>query len=1029
MKFWYFFLNKSKFTLLILFSLIFAGFFSLFQLPKEANPEITLPIGFVTTVYPGASAKDVERLVTDEIEDEIDGLEDLDNYTSTSTEGVSSIIVNFEASADIDDRVQALRDAVSTAEPKLPDDANQPIVNKMDFSQDPVLILGLAIDVSEAELKRVAEDFQDEIESVPGISEAIISGARDQEILINIDKRKLDQFSVSIGELVGTISAANITLPIGSIKTDGIRYTVRLDSEIVDPDLIGDLPIKGVEGVPIYIRDLADVEFGLAESKSMSRVSQQGDPSISAVTIVVRKKSGGDITKIVDEVQEKIEALRVSTYPDAQVIVTWDAAKEISKSLGQLSKNGVTTIIIIAALLFLLLGRREALLAGLSIPFTFLIGFIGLLLLDSSINFLSLFSLILALGIVVDNGIVITEGLHNHISRGVTPREAAKKTIDEFSWPLISGTLTTVSVFVPMMFMSGMMGQFIRHIPITVNLVLVGSLFTALAIMPLLGAKFFRKQEDKKKDTFKNRYVDPRIRRLHNWYERKLRALLDSKQQQKRFTYGILIAFVLSLSLPATGALKAIMFSDNDADFFFIDVEAPIGTTLEVTDAVTRLVEENLYGDPRIESFFVDVGRGNMFDQNSSNGAQVASFTINLYEDRQESTVEVLKDYRKKLAPITEAKVTVSQVPSGPPTGAPVLISFRGPELGELERLSSQAANILEEIPGAIDVDTSFDEAAFEFVIKVDREAAIRYGLSPMQIAQTVRTAVQGTDASSVRYQGEDIDVVVMQSLNPNSDLIDDRTVTTIDEIKQMVLTSPRGDEVSLDALVSINLQPGTNSIRHVDGLREAAATAEVEGITPGEVFEKFEPHLPELSIPAGYTIKLGGEAEDIDQSFRDLFQALYIGVLLIAAILLLQFNSYRQPFFILMTLPLALIGVLPGLMITGQDLSFPAFIGIVALSGVVVNDAIILMDRINNNRRKGLEKKEAIINAGKARLQPILLTTITTIAGILPLTLSDPIWGALGFSIIFGLLMATILTLVVVPMMYLKWGESVIPE
>lgn len=1028
LQIWYFFLERFRFTYLVLAALVAAGLFAILTLPREANPEIIIPVGVVTTVYPGASPQDVERLVTDEIESVIEDLEELDEFTSSSREGVSTVVVNFEASADVDDRIRALRDAVSTAESELPDEAETPFVAEVSFSDQPVVVFAVAADVPEAELKRIAEDFQDEIESISGISEVSVSGAREQEVLVSVDKRRLDQFGVSITELTSTIQAANTTFPIGAIETDDIRYTVRLDAELVNPDLIENLPIKQVEGVPIYIRDVASVRFDLAKSSSRSRVSQEGEPSINAITLSVRKKSGGDVTKLVETALERISTLRDSTYPDAQIITTFDAAEEVDRSLSDLSGNGLATVIIISLLLWAFLGSREALLAGLSVPLTFTIGFIGLAIFGSTINFLSLFSLILALGIVVDNGIVITEGLHEHIKNGMQPFDAAKQTLKEFQWPLISGTLTTVSAFVPMLFMSGIMGQFVRQIPITVNLVLVGSLFTALALMPLLGSRFLKKT-DMEKPTFKDKYIAPRMEKLHDWYEQTLRKILDKKKNRRRlwaslFGLGALVVFFI-----ASGSLKVIMFPPNDADYFYVDLKAPIGTTLDTTDLAVRQVEEILYEDERIESFFVDIGRGNPLADTVTSGTHLASFTINLYPEREENTESILGEYREKLAFITDADVNVTQIDSGPPTGAPVVVAFRGPDLDVLDQLASEAALLLEDIEGTVEIDTSLEEAAFEFVIDVDRDKAIQQGFTPIQIALAIRTAVTGTEATNIRYEGDDIDVVVTQSLNPYATSADDRTITTIDEIEQMVLTNPQGQEVSVASLITTNLKPGRNVITHTDGLRETKATSQVTGVTPNEVFSTFEERLQsDLIIPEGYTVKLGGEAEDVAESFRDLFRALFIGLFLIAAILLLQFNSYRQPFFILAALPLALIGVFLGLAIVQLPISFPAFIGIVALSGVVVNDAIILIDRINTNRKeRDMNKYEAVVEAGRSRMQPILLTTITTVAGILPLTLSDPIWAGLGASIIFGLIFATLLTLIVIPLLYIKWGEEVL--
>jgi HAE1 family hydrophobic/amphiphilic exporter-1 len=897
-------------------------------------------------------------------------------------------------------------------------------------SQPPLIESISSADASDIELKTMAEKFQDEIESIKGVSDVTLAGVKDQEVIVQVDKTKLDQFGVGITDIVNSINAANFSFPVGTIETDEIRYSVRLDAEITSAEEVQNIPIKSVDGFPIYVRDIADVRLGFAETQTLSRVSQDGAPSENAITITVKKKTGGNIIGIVDAAKEKVEELRTNEYPEATAIVTFDLAKEVEKSLGELSGNGVGTVILITILLLLFLGTRDALLAGFSIPMTFLIGFIGLLAMGSTINFLSLFSLILALGIVVDNGIVIAEGLHENLGKGYSPKESAQRTIKEFYKPLISGTLTTVAAFVPMMFMSGIMGQFVRHIPITVNLVLIGSLFTALAIMPLLGSRFLKAKSESKELQIKTKYINPRIEQLHEWYEKSIKAFLLDRKAKKKFSIGLVVAFIGSLALPITGILAVIMFPAADADFFYIDVSAPLGTSFDVTDRVVRQVEESLYSDERIESFFVNIGTGNAERDEVSVGStpHIASVTVNLEEDRKVTTPQIIDEYREKLSFITEADIEVTQLESGPPTGAPVVVTFFGPEIVELEGLAAEAETLLDEIDGVEEITNSVRDASLEFEVSLKREQIASKGFSPIQVAQSLRAAVQGTDASSLRIDGEDVDVTIKQSLNPTALTVEDRIVTTIDEIEQMVLTNPSGEQVNISSLVDISVQPGSTSIRHTDGDRRTFVNAQVSGITPGEVFKQLEPKMEQLAIPAGYTYKLGGEAEDVAESFRDLFRALFLGLFLIASILLLQFNSYRQPLFILVTLPLALIGVLPGLTLVGQPFSFPAFIGIVALSGVVVNDAIILIDKINSRRKEGLSKFDAVVSGAKSRLQPILLTTITTIAGILPLTLSDPTWGPLGFSIIFGLLFATVLTLVVVPMLYLKYAEKELP-
>lgn len=1024
---WDLFIDNAAFTYLVIAAIAIGGLFSVITLPKEASPEVKVPIGIVTTVYPGASARDVERLITDKVEAKIASLDELDTYSSVSREGLSSITVQFEASADLDDRIRALRDAVAEAEPELPDEVERPVVQQVSFSDVPIVSFSITASVPEAELKAMAERFQEELEKISGVSDVLVAGDRESKVIVTADKRRLDQYGVSVTELMSALSVASLSSPIGAIETDEVRYVVRLDTEVKDPQAIASIPLRAVAGAPLYLRDVADVQFTLEEPQTYSRVSQEGSPSGAAVTLSVFKKTGGDITRIVDESKAAVEEIRSQEFPESEVITVFDNAKEIRKSISDLSGNGLQTVAMILLLLLVFLGWREALLAGITVPLTFLFGFIGLSAVGSTVNFLSLFSLILALGVVVDTGIVVVEGMHEEVKKGTQPKEAAKRVVREFQWPIISGTMTTVVAFFPMMFMSGIMGEFVKHIPITVNITLLGSLITGLALVPVVASKLLKaKDVADATPTIKHMYIDPYLNRLQAWYGKTIRAFLQSKRQKRRMTWFLIIGFVFSLALPATGILKATLFPENNADFFWIDIEAPIGTTLDATDRVARQVEEALYQDSRIESFYVNVGAGNSQSGSAAgNSANLASFTVNLKTEREEQTTDIINEYRSTLSSITEAEIVVSQAESGPPAGAPVAITFKGPELDVLETIVRDAQEILEDIEGAIDVGSSIDESVFEFVLTIDREKAAASGFTPFQIAQTLRTTVQGTKAATLRYEGDDVDVQVRQQLNPAATTPEERLVTTIDEILQLSLRTADGRDVPLSSFVTARPMPGTSAISHEDGDRVATATANVSGRATVDIFADFEKRAAEeLVIPGSYTMKLGGEQEDIQQTFTDMIRALFTGMFLIAAVLLLQFGSLRQVSFIMLSLPMALIAVLPGLAIMGQTLSFPSFIGIIALSGVVVNDAIMLMDKINRNRQSGMVLDEAIADAGQSRLQPILLTTVTTVAGILPLTLSDPIWGPLGFAIIFGLSFATVLTLCVIPMLYQRWGE-----
>ncbi len=1021
---WNFFLNHYRFTYILIIASIVIGLISTITIPKESTPEVKIPVGTVMTVLSGASSEDVERLITNEIEDKISTLEELDTYSSISAEGVSMITVTFDSKSDIDERIRALKDAVDEALPDLPGEVERPFVKEISFDDEPIMYISLAANVHDIELKRIAEDTADKLERIKGISEIDIIGAYDREAQIVIDQRKLELYDISISQVLQVLRAQNSTLPGGTLEYDGIRYPVKFEGDIESPEEIGFIPITTIEGTPIYVRDIATVVDSTKRPSTISRVSMNGETPKNAVTLNVKKRTGGDIIEISDTVKSEVEKLQKDILRDATVFYSLEMAEYIKEDLTRLIKSGTQTIIIVTLLLVFILGLKPALIAGLSIPLSFLIAIAGLSYMDSTINFLSLFSLVLALGILVDSAIVLVEGCYKKIEEGQSSFTAAKNTIAQFKAPITSGVGTTVAAMVPMLFASGVIGEFIKHIPITVTLVLFSSLFVTLAFLPALTAKLLKKGREKKANG-EGIFTKFRAR-----YAARLKTFLQSKREKRMLSAALIIGFVLSIMLPATGILKVSMFPQGESELIFFDIETPASTTLEETDKVMKQIEELVLKDDRVESFSTNTGRPFVTDITSLRVGETTNLghiIANLKPSAQKHSLKMVDEYRSDLKKIKGAKVRVTQIDDGPPTGAPVSLKFTGDSLNELEVLARKAEKLLKSIPGTENIRSSTQDTELNFVINIDRTRAMQVGLTSMDVAQVIRTAVHGIETTTIKATSEDIDILVKLDLNPNNKFKNPHLTnrTTIDSLKTLNVKTPTG-EVPLSSIVDISLEGGQGSIVHEDGERIVQTTAYTsKGVVADEIITQIENRKSELDIKEGYALSFGGETEDIEESFADMFRALFIGIFLIAAILVLQFNSFRQPIFVLMTVPLAIIGILPGLVILQLPLSFTAFVGVVALSGIVVNNAILLIDRINENRRNSFEKEQAILEAASSRFRPIILTTLTTIAGITPLALSDVTWGPLGASIIFGLAFSTILTLFVVPMLYLKFAEK----
>lgn len=1025
-KFWTFFIDKHHFTILLSIVLILGGFYAVAVIPKESAPEVQIPMGIVTTVLPGASAEDVESLITDKIEDRVIGIENVSKVTSSSGDGVSSVTVEFTANADLDKSIQLLKDEIDTVRPELPEEANDPIVSDINFADQPILIISIAGELAPAELTTLGEEVKDELERVRGVSSVSLSGVRERQVQVIVEQAKLRQYGLSMSDVTNALRASGVASPAGSITVDGIRYAVRLEAGLTDTDQVRAIALAGPGGSSIRIGDVADVVDGLADASTFSRVSVESEPSIPALTLSVFKSRGGNILETGNDVKETLKELEAGSLSGTKTVITYDAADDIAHDLIELSRVGLETIVLVMILLFLTLGWRESLVAAASIPLSFLIAFIGLAASGNTINFISLFSLILAIGILVDSGIVVVEAIHTRLKKTGDKHAAAILAIKEYAWPLIAGTMTTVAVFVPLFFLSGIVGKFIASIPFTVIFVLLASIFVALGLVPLL-AIFLVSKESSRIEKVQEEYNE----RAKAWYERYLRGILGNRKKENRFLWTMVGLFVISLLLPITGLVKVIFFPAEDMDFIYVEIEKPLGSALTDTDLAVREVEEMLYGDDRIKSFVSDVGVGSAFSGTGASGSNIGNITVNLAEDRKESSAEIVSSLREELAGIASARITVSEPAGGPPTGAAISVTFVGDDLASLGTAVDQGARVLSEVPGTANIDTSMKDDGAEFVVRLDSARAAELGVSPLAVADTLRSALFGVKATDIREGSSDIEVRTKLDLNPNYRDPSETANATIDAVRSLSVQGRNGP-IPLSTIATIAYEPANASIRHEDGTRIATLTADAaKGGNPIQIASDFNKRMEDVTLPDGVSIKIGGESEDVNKSFAEMGIALLAGAALMLAILVLEFNSFRHSLYLLSIIPLSLVGVFFGLMITGSPLSFPSMLGVIALAGVIINHAIILMDSIARIGKEHGDKDltEVVVEAASSRFRPIVLTTVTTVIGMIPLSLAAGMWGPLAFSIMFGLAWSMILTLVLVPVLYHRWPGKEVKE
>lgn len=1080
---WEFFIKNNKFAYLFLVALIGVGSYSLVSIPKESAPEVIIPIGVITTILPGAPASDIESLLTNEIERSLNSLENVKKITSTSREGVSSVVVEFDASADLDKSISDLKDEVDKIKQNLPDDAEDPIVSEVNFVDQPILTIALSGTLSDFALTELSKDVENEIESIAGVSRVETSGVRDREVTVIINQESLQRYDVSIVDAINAIRNANISFPIGQIINDGVSYNVAFEGDITEGSQIKNIGVVSRGGQPVYIRDIAFVEDGLAPSKTLSRLSVAGKPSLNAISFSVYKQSGGDITTITADVNKRVEELKApNELLDGLTTVTvLDAGKDIKSDLVRLSSSGVQTVLLVVILLVVAIGWREGLLAGTAIPLSFLFGFIGLYFSGNTINFLSLFALILGIGILVDSAIVMIEGINRKMKDNpiIDKREAAIQAIREFSSPLISGTLTTVSMFVGLFIVSGVTGQFIASIPFTLIFLLFASLVVALAILPLIASVFLHR---KNATTFEAKQVEY-AHRLETWYRSKLEPYIIDKDKQHKFlalifaglifsiflpinvfagllaaplTYFVTLksyqiqeqkklseykrnlrwfpavivsiiisVFVANAALPSLSLVKVIFFDQSDVDYIIVEVENPEGTTKEVTDIAIRRVEEVLYDESDIDSFSVTVGSGSQFGSGGT-GEKFANIFVNLSKDRARTSSVIVSDLREKMLVFNDLKVTVNQPSDGPPTGAPIVVKFLGDDLSEITYLANESSKIFRAQSGIINVNTSTNNNSTEFVLELDKEKAASLGLSSFTVSQVARAALYGTKATSLTTIDEDIDVVVKLNVSNNPDVVSESSnITTINALNEISIPTQTGS-VPLSTLVKVSLRESSSAINHEDGKRMVSVEADVaEGANARDLQALALSAIEsELEIPSGVEISTGGgESDESNKAFMEMFLALVVGIGLMVAILTLQFNSYLHMRYVLSILPYSLIGIMFGLAITQNTLSFPSMMGFIALSGIVVNNSILLIDMMNQMRKASPDGdiNTIVLDASSNRLRPILLTTITTVIGMIPLTYAGDLWSPLAYAVMFGLVFSVIITLVLIPITYSK--------
>jgi multidrug efflux pump len=1012
--------------------LIVLGVKSYKSLPRESSPDIKIPFVMIMTPYAGTSPEDMENLVTRKLEKQLKGMEDLKEMTSSSSYGMSVITLEFESSVDMSDALQATRDRVELAKPDLPDDPKEDLVVQEISASDafPVMQVNLYGDLDLFLLKKLGEDLQEELEKIKGVLGVDLVGGIENEVQVDVDPEKLAYYNLGILDVQDAIGLQNITIPGGKLSLGVYDYQVRVPGEVDDvQEILGFVLNPGIFP-PVYVGDVATVKFGVKDRETISRVFGH-----DAVTLVIKKRSGENLIRIAEEVKAVVTNARFNFPAGAEVEIVADQSLQIRRMVKELENNILSGLLLVFLVLLAFFGVRNALFVGLAIPMSMLITFIVLSILDITLNMVVLFSLIMALGMLVDNAIVIVENIFRHRGKGASSEEAADKGTSQVAGAVIASTLTTVCAFGPLVLWPGIMGEFMSYLPITVIITLLASLVVAMIFNPVLCAHFMGVPRTAQEKVLLGD-------RLIAFGQKTYRPLLRWSLDHLFFVnLGMLCLFVGSLVLYVLFNPGVEMFPDIDPQYATVNIDAPSGTRIEVTDSYALSIEKEVekLRDLKVFSTSVGTSLGGGIGGGSAPSHQ-SSITLEFEEmsDRDYSSRQELDDLRSRLEDFTGARITVEKMEEGPPTGKPVNIEISGDDFKVLGELAAQIKDIIRNIDGLVDITDNFDRSLPELRIIPDVDKAGRFGLRTLDIAGTIRTALHGAETAKHRIGEDEYDIIVR---------FDKSFRGKVEDLENTVIFF-EGETIPLSAFTHMEFSSGLAAVHRIDSNRAVTVMADVvSGTNSSALLLEVKTALDAIVLPQGYTLDYTGENEDQEEASAFLSNAFAIAIMLIFVVLVSQFSSVTVPIVILMSVILSLIGVFAGLMITDTPFGIiMTGVGVISLAGIVVNNAIVLLDYIIQLRKRGMDKNEAIIQAGMTRFRPVILTAVTTILGLIPLTTgfsldfdaliharfadvvvlggeSSQWWGPMGVAVIYGLAVATFLTLVVVPVMYSSLG------
>ncbi|MFE1627121.1 efflux RND transporter permease subunit [Brevibacillus reuszeri] len=1001
--------RKRKITLLFFTMVVLVGFMSFFQLPKQESPDIIVNMAIVTTIYPGASPEKVEQTVTKKLEEKINELQGLNYIASTSSLGVSSIMVETKGDVDPKQKWDELRKKVKDAEADLPADAKQPIIND-DLNRTFVQSFAVTADTREElySMRTMIKSWKDQLRTLPNVADVLVEGLPEQEVRIEVDTQKLSQYGITWGQVMMAVKKENEKIPLGDLTTDKRTYQLKLAENENVEELNQVIISRSKEGFPIYLKDIGSVEMTTETVKFNSYFN--GKP---AITLSVNAETGSDVPSLQKRLDEMMLTLDKSLPVWAERHSIYSQNERVDDLFSDLTREMIIAVFAVLLVCTLGLNLITSFVVALAIPISLAVGLLFLPSLGISLNMISIVSLIIVLGILVDDAVVVNDNIERRLSvLGERPLKAAVNGAKEVSISIITATLATIASFAPLMFLNGNVGQFIRPVPAIISLTMLASMIMSLTIIPI-----FRQWYEQRRKAGVEGYRKPagllgkQLTQLTTWYAGRLMPRI-LKRPLLAGMVGVMIGTAAYGLIPLT---PVELFPVDDRPQFLVDVRVPVGSSLEETDRVVTGVSDWILKQPAIETVAAYSGGSapKMFGGDTAAGSGITAGQLVIRYNKKETTIEnIIEPWAeefKKMYP--EATIIPKQLEAGPPVGKPVVIRIYGEDIETLRSLSAQVKDKVANLAGTSDVQDDFgvERHTLEFVVNkgLMEQKLVNY----TDLSQTIRLVSEGLTVSEFDTGNDLVDMkLFLQKGDEEPSLL----------FQRLSIANARGELIPLSQLAEVKPTFSTQSIPHRNLSRTVTITSDVKGRTATEVMAEITPMLSGMSLPEGYRFEIGGETSEQTDIFIDMGKLSILVVFLILILIAMQFYSLSIPVLVMSTVYLAVAGSLIGLFVTQTPLGFMTMMGVISLSGIVVRNGIVFIEFIEEARHAGVELKQAVIQAGEARLRPILLTSMTAVAGLMPLAISgDVLFKPLAVTIISGLLFSTLLTLIVVPAFY----------